>query len=191
MARNVLNVYPISDIDGIAASQTPNAGNLTINGALADNGTVQFASSHLIIIASSGDDSSRSFTIEGKDSRGISMIETISGANAGNAVPTNYFKAVSSISINGSNISLGGTVVTPDNNTTYTNTSVKKLAECFATIGWNTKLSELTESQMIGLIFILQEARSITYGHKDIENLELEHVKWSGGHWPPSAGIPF
>ena len=102
MARNVLNVYPISDIDGIAASQTPNAGNLTINGALADNGTVQFASSHLIIIASSGDDSSRSFTIEGKDSRGISMIETISGANAGNAVTTNYFKAVSSISINGS-----------------------------------------------------------------------------------------
>ena len=58
-------------------------------------------------------------------------------------------------------------------------------------VGWNTKLSELTEEQMRALIFIVQEAKSITYGHKDIENLELEHVKWSGGHWPPSTGIPF
>ena len=58
-------------------------------------------------------------------------------------------------------------------------------------VGWDTKLSELTEEQMRALIFILQEARSITYGNKNIESLELEHVKWSGGHWPPSAGIPF
>ena len=58
-------------------------------------------------------------------------------------------------------------------------------------VGWDTKLSELTEEQMRALIFIVQESRNITYGHKDIEKLELEHVKWSGGHWPPSIGIPF
>ena len=58
-------------------------------------------------------------------------------------------------------------------------------------VGWDTKLSELTEEQMRALIFILQEAKSISYGCKDIESLESEHVKWSGGHWPPSAGIPF
>ena len=69
--------------------------------------------------------------------------------------------------------------------------AIPAFANFCSNVGWDTKLSELTESQMIGLIFILQEARSITYGHKDIENLELEHVKWSGGHWPPSAGIPF
>lgn len=68
---------------------------------------------------------------------------------------------------------------------------IPAFANFCSNVGWDTKLSELTESQMTGLIFILQEARSITYGHKDIENLELEHVKWSGGHWPPSAGIPF
>tara|TARA_R100000388_G_C7232548_1_gene155647 strand:+ start:1284 stop:1532 length:249 start_codon:yes stop_codon:yes gene_type:complete len=68
---------------------------------------------------------------------------------------------------------------------------IPAFANFCSNVGWDTKLSELTESQMIGLIFILQEARSITYGHKDIENLELEHVKWSGGHWPPSTGIPF
>ena len=38
------------------------------------------------------------------------------------------------------------------NNTTNTNTSVKKLAECFATIGWNTKLSDLTKEQVLSII---------------------------------------
>ena len=38
-------------------------------------------------------------------------------------------------------------------------------------VGWDTKLSELTEEQMRALIFILQEARSITYGNKNIESL--------------------
>ena len=68
---------------------------------------------------------------------------------------------------------------------------IPAFANFCSNVGWDTKLSELTEEQMRALIFIVQEAKSITYGQKDIENLELEHVKWSGGHWPPSAGIPF
>ena len=69
--------------------------------------------------------------------------------------------------------------------------AIPAFANFCSNVGWDTKLSELTEEQMRALIFIIQEAKSITYGYKDIENLELEHVKWSGGHWPPSAGIPF
>jgi len=68
---------------------------------------------------------------------------------------------------------------------------IPAFANFCSNVGWDTKLSELTEEQMRALIFIIQEAKSITYGNKDIQNLELEHVKWSGGHWPPSAGIPF
>jgi hypothetical protein len=57
-------------------------------------------------------------------------------------------------------------------------------------IGWDTKLQDLTTDQVEGLIFIVQESGDITDG-KDLNRLEQSHIKWSGGKYPPSSGIPF
>lgn len=102
MARIVLNVTPQADADGICASQTPNSGGsqaLTLNGALASNGSVTFESPHKIVLTSAGNDSSRTFTIVGTDVRGISMIETRAGGNATAVESVEYFKTVESVTI--------------------------------------------------------------------------------------------
>ena len=59
------------------------------------------------------------------------------------------------------------------NNTTNTNTSVKKLAECFATIGWNTKLSDLTKEQVLSIISTISANKG--YENEYTEEGKLEH----------------
>ena len=53
-----------ADTDGVCASQTPgSATNMTINGALADSGSVTFDQPRNLTIASAGDDSGKTFTV--------------------------------------------------------------------------------------------------------------------------------
>ena len=59
------------------------AGNLTINGALADGGSVTFDQPRNVIITSAGDDSGDTFTVTGTDETGTAQTEDITGADTG------------------------------------------------------------------------------------------------------------
>lgn len=91
-----------SDADGICASQTPSAGGeqtLSLDGALVSNSVATLNHSHLITITSVGDDSGRTFTITGTDYRGTTVTEDVTGANAGTAKSTKFFKTVTEIKV--------------------------------------------------------------------------------------------
>jgi len=99
------------DADGIsvAASVSNNAA-LVIGGALADSGSVTLSHGRLITILSAGDDSGISFTVVGTDVNGDSQTETVTGANAGTATSSKYFKTIASITAVGNpagNVSAG------------------------------------------------------------------------------------
>ena len=83
------------DADGIStAAAVGNNAALTIGGAL----------------ASGGDDSAKSFTVVGTDVNGDAQTESITGANAGTATGSSYFKTVTSITAVGNpagNVSAG------------------------------------------------------------------------------------
>ena len=86
------------DADGIsAAASVGNNAALTIGGALADGGSCTFDAGRVVTILSAGDDSAKSFTVVGTDVNGDSQTESITGANAGTATGSNYFKTVASI----------------------------------------------------------------------------------------------
>lgn len=100
--RKKFAIAPVSDADGIAQSQTPAAGgeqSLTLNGASVSGGKATFTTPHQISITSVADETSRTFTVTGKDEGGQPYTETITGANAGSAVSTAYFLEVSSITV--------------------------------------------------------------------------------------------
>jgi hypothetical protein len=104
MSKIKLTISPQSDADGICESQTLNSSgtqNLNINGALSSSGIVSFDSPHLVVITSAGNDSSRSFTITGTDARDVSITESVTGGNIDSVVTTDYFKTITSISIDG------------------------------------------------------------------------------------------
>jgi len=99
------------DADGIsaAASVGTNAA-LTIGGALASGGSVALDSGRIVTILSAGDDSAISFTVTGTDVNGDAQTESITGANAGTATGSKYFKTISGISAVGNpagNVSAG------------------------------------------------------------------------------------
>ncbi|MFM5914122.1 MAG: filamentous hemagglutinin N-terminal domain-containing protein, partial [Chakrabartia godavariana] len=83
----------------VAASQaiTGSGGALTINGSAATSGTASSTSGNRIVVVSTGDDSSRSFTVTGTDMFGRTQTETITGANAGSASGSKYFSTVTSV----------------------------------------------------------------------------------------------
>ena len=86
------------DADGIStAAAVGNNANLTIGGALADSGSCTFNSGRVVTILSAGDDSGISFTVTGTDVNGDSQTESITGANAGTATGSKYFKTVTAI----------------------------------------------------------------------------------------------
>tara|TARA_R110002050_G_scaffold165733_1_gene296166 strand:+ start:52 stop:666 length:615 start_codon:yes stop_codon:yes gene_type:complete len=99
------------DADGIsAAAAVGNNAALTIGGALADGGSCTFDAGRVVTILSAGDDSAKSFTVVGTDVNGDSQTESITGANAGTATGSNYFKTVASITAVGNpagNVSAG------------------------------------------------------------------------------------
>lgn len=86
------------DADGIVTSVDPasNAA-LTLNGALVSGGVATLDVPRNVTITSAADDSAKSFTVTGKDEYGVTVVETITGANAGVAAGKKAFKTVSSV----------------------------------------------------------------------------------------------
>ena len=99
------------DADGIStAAAVGNNANLTIGGALASSGSCTFDSGRVVTILSAGDDSGISFTVTGTDVNGDAQTESITGANAGTATGSKYFKTVTQIAAVGNpagNVSAG------------------------------------------------------------------------------------
>ena len=87
-----------ADTDGVCASQTPgSATNMTINGALADSGSVTFDQPRNLTIASAGDDSGKTFTVTGTDETGTAQTEVITGADTATATGSSFFATVTQI----------------------------------------------------------------------------------------------
>ena len=99
------------DADGIsAAASVGNNAALTIGGALASGGAVALDSGRVVTILSAGNDAAKSFTVTGTDVNGDAQTESITGANAGTATGSKYFKTISGISAVGNpagNVSAG------------------------------------------------------------------------------------
>jgi hypothetical protein len=89
-----------ADADGVCASQTPSgAGNLTINGALADSGAVTFDQPRQITVTGGSDESGKTFTVTGTDETGTAASEVITGPNATTVTSTGYFATISQIAV--------------------------------------------------------------------------------------------
>lgn len=99
------------DADGISVAATlSGAGNLTLGGALTSGGSATFDSGRVVTLLSAGNDSGDTFTVTGTDVNGDAQTEEITGANAGTATGSKYFKTISQISIDGAsagNVSAG------------------------------------------------------------------------------------
>ena len=99
------------DADGIStAAAVGNNAALTIGGALASGGAVALSHGRIVTILSAGNDAAISFTVTGTDVNGTAQTESITGANAGTATGTKYFKTISGISAVGNpagNVSAG------------------------------------------------------------------------------------
>ena len=94
-----------NDRDGVCASQTPSgSGNLTINGALADSGSVNFTTAasqqpRLVTFYGTGNESGRTFTITGTDYLGVAQTEEVTGPNNSTVSSTLYFNTITQIAI--------------------------------------------------------------------------------------------
>lgn len=124
MQSRTVSVGPVTAAvtNQVAASQTPLAGQIVLNGAGAtfsiDNiataqdpagaGNLTLASSPVslsvpsyVYITSAADDTSFTFTITGLDKYGRPLTETVAGANAKARVTTQHFSVVSNIAVSG------------------------------------------------------------------------------------------
>lgn len=92
----------VDDDNGIAESQTPSSGAyVTLDGALASDGTVTLDSAQQVVITSAGDDTLVTFTITGKNQDNQPITEDVTGTNTSAATSTNYFTYISSILVTG------------------------------------------------------------------------------------------
>lgn len=99
------------DADGISvAAAVGDGAALVIGGALASGGSCTFNAGRVVTILSAGDDSAKSFTVVGTDVNSNAQTESITGANAGTATGSSYFKTITSITAVGNpagNVSAG------------------------------------------------------------------------------------
>jgi len=87
--------------NNIAASQSPAAAALTINGSLASGGVATLLEARNVIITSGGNDSGITFAVVGTDIFGSALTETITGANTGVATGAKAFKTITSVTPSG------------------------------------------------------------------------------------------
>ncbi|RJO60813.1 MAG: hypothetical protein C4542_08165 [Dehalococcoidia bacterium] len=90
------------DSDAICLAQTPAAGGsqaLTINGTLASSGVATTDVPRHVIIASTADDSARTFTIVGTNDYGDKLTEVVSGPNTATTRGLQRFKTVTSVTV--------------------------------------------------------------------------------------------
>ncbi len=96
----VLTLRPVTDADGICASQTPaGAGNLTIAGALAASGAVSLDTPQKVTITGGSDESGKTFTITGTNWWGATISEALAGPNAGTVTTTLDFKTITQVAV--------------------------------------------------------------------------------------------
>ena len=96
------------DADCISTSASVSSGGtLTINGDKASSNTATFTNTEKVSITSAGNDSGRTFTITGTNSAGAAQTEDVTGANAGVATSTKYFKTVTKIQVDAGGGSAG------------------------------------------------------------------------------------
>lgn len=95
----VVGPIAAADADGICASQTPTAGALLVNGALASGGVATLDVQRRVLITAAADESATSFTITGTNWQGNAISEVVSGPNAATASTTISFKTVTSVTI--------------------------------------------------------------------------------------------
>lgn len=116
------------DADGVcAAQQIADAGNLTINGALATSGVATFGEQQRVTLYSAGNLSALTFTVYGTTKFGDSISEAIAGPNAGTVTTTANFKTVTRVAVSGAvgtNVTVGNSnaMETPWLSIDYTNT---------------------------------------------------------------------
>lgn len=91
----------VASANNIALSQTPSAGSLTLNGALAAGGVATLDRARQVLITTAGNESSRTFTIVGTDVNGSAATETITGPNVTTAASVLSYATVTSITISG------------------------------------------------------------------------------------------
>ena len=124
MQSKTVSVGPVTAAvtNQICASQTPNAGQMVLNGAgatfsvnniatsqdpaAAGNLTlvstiVQFAQPRYVYVTSASNDTAFTFTITGTDENWNPLTETITGANTKASVTTKLFTSVSNVYVNG------------------------------------------------------------------------------------------
>lgn len=101
----------ISIIDNVALAQKPTgAGALVLNGYLISGGTLTLATADKLTFTSTGNISSRTFTITGTSSSGAAQSEARTGPNNSTVTTTKTWKTVTSITISGSaaaNVTVG------------------------------------------------------------------------------------
>ena len=99
------------DRDGIITATTPTgSGAITLSGTLVANSVATLSSERKILIYSDGDDSGVTFAVNGKNSLGTVVSETITGPNTTSVYSTKEYSTITSISISGAgtgNIEVG------------------------------------------------------------------------------------
>ncbi len=87
--------------NNIALSQTPTAGNLTLNGASVVNGVAVLDKPRRVLITTTANESGNTFTIFGTNWSGSTISETITGPNIGTAASLLDYATVTRITISG------------------------------------------------------------------------------------------
>jgi hypothetical protein len=85
--------------NAICLSQTPNAGNLTLNGALVSGGVATLDNPRRVLITTAGNESAKTFTITGTNYNGLGQSETLTGPNVGTVQSVLDYKTITSVSI--------------------------------------------------------------------------------------------
>jgi len=84
--------------NGIAQSQAvAAAGNLTLNGSLVSGGVATMDVARRVIVASTGNESSVTFTVYGTSRDGVTQTDTITGVNISTVASTLDFKTVTRV----------------------------------------------------------------------------------------------
>jgi len=85
--------------NAICLSQTPSAGALTLNGALASGAVATLDTARRVLITCTGNESAKTFTITGTSWSGGSQSEFLAGSNASTSQSVLDYKTVTSITI--------------------------------------------------------------------------------------------
>ena len=85
--------------NAIALSQTPSAGALALNGALASGGVATLDTARRVLFTFAADETGHGFVVTGTDWQGVVISETVAGTTAGTVYTAQDYKTVTSITI--------------------------------------------------------------------------------------------